>query len=157
MKFLALLLSLPFCRLQTGLSIKACLVCRFQLLKQFQLLLFNSPQWFLNNSANEGLSVGTVISFTVPLIGHKNLLSNLPKKSQKQNKLETKVKFGMQIHEWMSNLPWQDPSLETGKCRFNWNACSCPCPSEGVEAALGLQLYEPLALSEIHELRHPKE
>ena len=43
-------------------------------LRQFQLLLFNNPQLFLNIGVSEGLSIGTVISFTVPFLGQKKLV-----------------------------------------------------------------------------------
>ena len=44
MQFLALLLSLPLCRLQTNLNTRTSLVYHFQFLRQFQLLLLNGPQ-----------------------------------------------------------------------------------------------------------------
>ena len=57
----------------------------------------------------------------------------------------------------MSNLPWKDPSLGTGKSHFVRNTCSRPYTLGGVEATPGIQLYNLLAPSEIHELRYPKE
>ena len=55
------------------------LVHHFEFLEQLNLLLLSHPQRFLNIGTSEGLSIGLLMSVTIPLLDHKDLLSNLPK------------------------------------------------------------------------------
>ena len=79
-KLLALVLGLDLFALQTNLNTSSRPLLDDQLVGQLRLLLLKGSQGLLSLNAGVGLNPSLITGVLDPLLGHKNLLSNLHKK-----------------------------------------------------------------------------